>query len=129
VTRWTAEDVARVHDRLRQSIAAPLAPAPAKRSKYGNSKILYQGIIYDSKHELECYKAFELQRIAGGIRAVIRQVSLTLPHTIRRIRIDFLVIENDGAHRWYDAKGFMTPEWAGKRDQVKTAYGIDINLI
>lgn len=131
--RWTMADAVAAQTRMesqpsRLQRASQSPPAP-KRGKYGNSKVEWQGQTFDSKHELEDFKAFELQRIAGAIRAVIRQVSMPLPASRRRIRIDFLVVENDLTHRYYDSKGFMTPAWASKRDQVRTAYGIDINLI
>ena len=125
MTRWTDADLAAVNHRLRAAVQSPPAP---KRQKYGNSKTTFQGQTFDSKHELETWKAFKAQELAGAIRAVIRQVSMPLPGTRRRIRIDFLVVENDGRHRWWDAKGYMAPEWALKRQQVRDAYGIDIEL-
>lgn len=130
--RWTDQDVARANGRLKEAIAAPLAIVPStppRPRKYHNHKVQWQGEWFDSGRELKHYRDFLLQRTAGAIRAVIRQVSMVLPHSHRRIRIDFLVIENDGAHRWYDSKGFMTPAWSAKRDQVLSAYGIDIKLI
>lgn len=131
-TRWTAEDVVRTNLRIRQSIEAPLGPVSGlipPRRKYKNRTTIFQGQQFDSERECEAWKNFELQRIAGAIRAVISQISLRLPGTRRRIRVDFLVIENDLAHRWYDAKGFETSEWRLKRQQVLDAYGITINLI
>lgn len=122
--RWTAQDVARVNGKLRGAIAAPLAP-----TKYGNRKVHFQGQKFDSGGELEAYKAFKLQELAGSIRSVIRQVSLPLQGSNRRIRLDFVTVENDGRIRWFDFKGYMTPAWASKRDQVQSAYGITIELI
>lgn len=129
--RWTADDITRVNKRLQQAIEAPLAPIlmPVKRPKYGNSKVQWQGYTFDSKKECEDFKSFEIQRIAGAIRSVIRQVSFQLPGTLHRIRVDFLVVENDGTHRWFDSKGFETEAWRNKREQVKTAFGIEIQLI
>jgi hypothetical protein len=134
VTRWNAFDLAIVATRLRQSIGRPLDISgdeviDRRRAKYRNTICEWQGQRFDSKLECQRFREFELQRIAGGIRAVIRQVSMPLPGSSHRIRIDFLVIENDGTHRYFDAKGFMTPAWSLKRDQVKTAYGIHIQLI
>jgi hypothetical protein len=59
----------------------------------------------------------------------VRQVSMPLPQSTRRIRIDFLVVELDGKVRWYDAKGFETAWWRSKRQQVLSAYGLTIELI
>lgn len=128
--RWTAEDVVRASVRIGERIAMPLnAAPPARPRKYKNRTTIFQGQQFDSERECEAWKNFELQRIAGAIRAVISQISLRLPGTRRRIRVDFLVIENDLTHRWYDAKGFETQAWALKRRQVLDAYGITIHLI
>lgn len=133
MTRWTLEDIARVNTRLRDQIANPLNVAgpliPLPRPKYGNTKVTFQGQKFDSEGELKAYKDLKLQELAGDIRSVIRQVSLPLQGSNRRMRIDFVVVENDGRIRWMDFKGFMTPEWASKRDQVQSAYGIAIELI
>lgn len=123
--RWTAEDLARVSTRLRGAIATPLE----QRSKYGNRKVEFQGQKFDSAGELEAYKAFKLQELAGAIRSVIRQVSLPLQGSNRRIRLDFATVENDGRIRWFDFKGYVTAAWASKRDQIQSAYGITIEII
>ena len=122
--RWTAEDLARVSSNLRGAIATPL-----HRPKYGNARVSFQGQKFDSQGELEAYKAFKLQELAGAIRSVIRQVSMPLQGSGRRIRLDFVVVENDGRIRWFDFKGYITPAWASKRDQVQSAYGITIEII
>lgn len=127
MTRWSEADLAKVAPRLRQAIQAPAAGS-RDRGKYGNSKCEFQGQTFDSKAELEEWKLLKAQELTGSIRAVIRQVSMPLPGTRRRIRVDFLIVENDGRQRWRDKKGFMTPEWAGKRQQVREAYGIEIEL-
>ena len=135
--RWTEEDVAKINARIRHAVQDPLKPTPRpytfrprKYKKYGNDKTEHNGLQFDSKKEFRDWQALELQRVAGGIRGLIRQVSLPLPGAkVRRIRIDFLVIENDGTHRWYDSKGYQTAGWAVKRDLVRDAYGIEIQLL
>ncbi len=133
--RLTPEQYQRISSQIRQRIATPLEPRPAlevidkRRGKYFNEKVDWQGHRFDSKRELEKFKEFELQRAAGQIRACVRQVSFQLPGTHRRIRIDFMVVENDGMVHWYDAKGFETQAWNLKRAQVKDAFGIHIQLI
>jgi uncharacterized protein YodC (DUF2158 family) len=98
-------------------------------SKYGNTRCTWQEEEFASERERDAYKAFKLQELSQTIRSVAREVSMRLPGTHRRIRIDFLVVENDGRCRWYDAKGIMTQAWALKRDLVKDGYGISIELI
>jgi Protein of unknown function (DUF1064) len=134
MSRWSEADLARVSLKLRQAVAQPLEPTTGfqkadRRRKYRNKPLHFQGQNFDSQREFEKWKDFELQRIAGAIRSVIRQVSMPLPGTSRRIRVDFLVIEPDGKHVWYDAKGFETEAWRLKRQQVFDAYGITIHLI
>jgi hypothetical protein len=135
--RLTPEQFERVNAHIRQRIANPLEARSEPTveivnrslSKYRNDRIEAQGLTFDSKREYEAFKAFELQRLSGAIRACVRQVSFQLPGTNRRIRIDFMVVENDGMIHWYDAKGFETQAWNLKRIQVKDAFGINIQLI
>jgi hypothetical protein len=127
VTRWTEED-------LRALLAKPPLSAHAvngtsHRAKYHNEKCTWNGLKFDSHKELEDYRNFKFQETAGAIRSVIRQVSFPLSGTTRRIRVDFMVVELDGRIRWFDSKGFVTPEWSSKRDQVRQAYGIEIEII
>jgi hypothetical protein len=125
MSRWTAEEYARYQSRLG---AAAKAPLPATlHSKYHNSKITHQGQTFDSKHEFRTYQDLKAQQLLGAIRAVIRQVSMPLPDSRRRIRIDFLIIDNDGSQRWLDAKGYITKEWAVKAAIAEQAYGIKIS--
>lgn len=103
-------------------------PPLKRQNKYNAKKTEFQGQMFDSKHELERWQEFELQKTLGAIRAVVRQVSMPLPGTRRRIRVDFLIVENDGQQRWFDAKGFENAISKLKRDQVREAYGITIEL-
>jgi len=133
--RWTEEDLARINSRLRRAISAPLDVVPTaevidkRRSKYRNERQEWQGRSFDSKHELAKFKEYELERVAGKIRAVVRQVSFQLPGTHRRIRVDFMLVQNNGRIDFVDAKGFATKEWELKRDQVKEAFGITIQTV
>lgn len=126
--RWTEADVRNATGRIQQLIATA-TEGRQSRSKYNNIRCVFQGETFDSKRELERYKEFKLQQLAGEIRAVVRQVSFCLPGTKRRIRIDFLVVELDGRNHWYDAKGYETEAWKLKRVLVKDALGIEIKLI
>lgn len=124
MTRWSESDV----DAARSRMAGYERPRAAKRSKYRNVKVNFQGQTFDSKAELAQWQVFEEQRIFGAIRSVVRQVSMPLPGTRRRHRIDFLIIENSGGHRWYDKKGMDTAIGQLKRQQVFDAYGITIEI-
>lgn len=98
-------------------------------SKYRNVKTVVGGERFDSKREARHHQELVLRMRAGQIRAVIRQVSIPLPSGKRRMRLDFVVIENDGRVRWLDSKGFATKEWLVKRDEVEAAYGIKIETM
>lgn len=128
--RWTEADLAKVNARLKGDMHLPVPAGGVRRpAKYRNRKVQHQGQKFDSQRECDAWKAFRLQELHGGIRAVIRQVSMPMPASHRRIRIDFLIIENNGMHRWFDAKGYPTAEFKLKADIVKSAYGITIELI
>lgn len=133
MTRWTAQQATEVKERLARAISQPLLPianpVQRKRGKYGNQRTVFQGQKFDSGREERVWRDLQTQWLAGAIRAVIRQVSMPLPQSTRRIRVDFLLVELDGKTRWLDAKGFETAWWKSKRDQVKSAYGIEIELI
>jgi len=121
-----------MRDRITQPLNIPTQGhelIDKRRPKYRNEKQDWQGQTFDSKHELKCFKDFELERIAGKIRAVVRQVSFQLPGTHRRIRVDFMLVQPDGRIRWVDAKGFETKDWLLKRDQVREAFGISIETV
>lgn len=100
-----------------------------KRSKYDNRRVSFQGQSFDSQRELADWKHFEQQRVDGYIRAVVRQVSMPLLGSTRRIRIDFMIVERNGAIRFYDSKGYDTPLGKLKRQQVFETYGIEVRLI
>jgi hypothetical protein len=133
VTRWTAQQATEVKQRLERAIRQPLMPianpVQRKRGKYGNQRTVFQGQKFDSGREEKVWRDLQVQWLAGAIRAVVRQVSMPLPQSTRRIRVDFMLVELDGKVRWLDAKGFETAWWRSKRDQVKSAYGIEIELI
>lgn len=126
MTRWSEADLAQVNAQIRGQLAQPLLHTPGK---YGNTRCTWQGMKFDSQHERDKFREFELERIAGKIRAVVRQVSMPMYGSSRRIRLDFMIVENDGRIRWVDAKGYPTKEWLLKRDQVQQVYGITIETI
>ena len=127
--RWTEADLATVSRRLTAAIGAPLDPKHVVRQKYGNRRVEFNGLKFDSKTELADHQAFLRQQVTGAIRGVARQVSIPLPGTNRRIRIDHMIVENDGRIRFYDSKGFDNAMGQLKRQQVLDGYGIKVELI
>jgi len=119
----------RLSDLAPEYQAQARAAGAVSESKYRNERVEFQGQKFDSRHELVVYLERQRQALEGSIRAVVRQVSLPLPGSTRRIRVDFMIVGNDGRIRWEDAKGFETEAWRLKRQVVRDAYGIEIELV
>ena len=111
------------------------------RSKYGNRKCQYNGIEFDSKHEMERYKDLYLLQKAGEIKNLRTQVAFMLipeqretshelykagPHKGEKkpgkllerkceYVADFVYITKDGNYVVEDAKGVRTKEYMIKR--------------
>jgi hypothetical protein len=89
------------------------------QSKYKNLKASYDSPlwgtrIYDSKAEAQTAAELDRQVMAGLIRSWIPQVSFPVPKITERLRLDFVIIENDGKVRFADKKGVVTPQWQTK---------------
>lgn len=121
-----------------------------KRNKYGNSKVLSGGKIYDSKAEARRGAELEALASAGEITGLRRQVSFELipaqrePDTIGKrggtIRgrlleravnyvADFVYINRDGDTIVEDVKGMRTPEYILKRKLMLYVHGIRVREI
>lgn len=102
-----------------------------RRSKYGNIKTEVDGELADSKHEAECYKAFQLQVKGGLYRAVLFQVPFLLPGGVV-YKADFVTLNNDGTYTVYDAKSEATRKdkaYRIKNRQMKNCLNIEIKEI
>lgn len=72
-------------------------PVLVKSSKYRNVKVEHEGMKFDSKHELQCWKNLKLREKAGEIGQLHRQVSFPLVVSgvhIGKFTADFVWIEN-----------------------------------
>lgn len=114
---------------LNANLAGGLSAAGAKRGKYGNHHVEYDGRKFDSKLEMKRYIDLERLKQAKLIRGFAHQVSVPLPSGKRRMIIDFMIVENDGRIRWEDAKGMPTKDWLVKRDELQHALGIEIKCV
>lgn len=127
--RMTTEQLA-AYESKRGASAAAVAPCSApKRSKMGNRSVVWNGIKFPSGRQLKNHQAFLAQHAAGAIRGYMSEVSIRLPGTTRRVRIDHVVVQLDGFIKWYDSKGFLTPNASLKYKQIQDAYGIEVVLI
>lgn len=70
---------------------------PVKPNKYRNVKVEYEGMKFDSKHELKCWQDLELREKAGEITGLCRQVPFQLivnGRHIGKFTADFTWYEN-----------------------------------
>jgi hypothetical protein len=105
-----------------------IAPAPGKRSKYGNVKTVVDGVEYDSKREAARAGELALMQKAGEIRGFAEQVRFLLADRVTYIA-DFVVLNNDGTYTVEDAKGFRTDVYKLKRRLMRSVHGIEIKEV
>ena len=117
------------------------------RRKYGNEKVSYDGMIFDSKKEYKRYRELLLLERAGAIHDLQRQVKFILIHTQREpdrrgprggvikgkllekevsYIADFVYLDGTGKKVVEDTKGMRTKEYIIKRKLMLHIYGIKI---
>lgn len=118
-------------------------------SKYRNKKCVVDGIVYDSKKEMQRHTELKLLEQAGEITDLQRQVEFLLipeqrePDTIGKrggvkkgklierkccYIADFVYIEN-GERVVEDTKGIRTKDYVIKRKMMLAKYGIRIREV
>ena len=119
-----------------------------KRSKYGNRKVLRDGIKFDSEREAARFTELEVLRAMGKIRDLRLQANFTLVEgytTIKGERIKPMVYRADfvyeratepdcnGTVHWQreveDAKGVKTKDYLLKKKLMQDKYGITIREV
>jgi hypothetical protein len=108
--------------------AAPAEGEPPRRSKYGNSAAVVDGIRFDSKREAAYYEQLKLRQLAGDVLMFLLQVPLRLKGGTRYV-VDFLVFERDGKARWIDVKGVETQVFRIKKREIEATYPIQIEIV
>lgn len=102
---------------------------PQRRSKYGNKRVIVDGMAFDSQHEADYYFAELLPRKQNGeLKLLLRQVPFELPGGIKYIA-DFFTVDRAGEIAVIDAKSEATRKnrvYINKRKQIKAIYGLDI---
>lgn len=118
-------------------------------AKYGNKKVIIDGIVFDSKKEAMRWKALSLLEKAGAIQNLTRQVKFVLipaqrePGTMGKrggliqgkliekecsYKADFFYMEN-GVPVVEDVKGYRTEVYKIKRKLMLYVHGIKIKEI
>lgn len=103
-----------------------------RKSKYGNSKVSYNGIIFDSKKELNHYLEYQDMLSKRLILSYQRQVKYILQDkfkdmdgkTIREISYiaDHVIEHLNGSIEVIDSKGFKTQVFKLKMKLFKKRY-------
>ena len=111
----------------RESVKEP------KRSKYGNKKVVVDGIEFDSIAEGKHYSELKLLERAGEIVDVElqRPFALTISgFLICTYRCDFSYIsKKDGRFHVVDCKGVRTKDFIIKKKLMKAILGIDVEEV
>lgn len=110
----------------------------AKKPKYGNRKVIRDGITFDSTKEARRWSELLLLERAGAIQNLRRQVKYELIPSQRiagkvveracTYIADFVYSEN-GVEVVEDTKGFKTPEYVIKRKLMLWRHGIRIREV
>lgn len=120
-----------------------------RKSKYGNHKVIHDGMKFDSQRELNRWLELKLLERAGEIRSLRRQVKYQLipaqrePDTIgprggvhkgkliepEVAYIADFVYEQDGREVVEDAKGFKTDAYLLKRRMMLYIHGIRVREV
>lgn len=114
-------------------------PRP-RTPKYGNKKVEYNGIKFDSKKECRRYRELCLLQQAGQIYNLQLQVPYVLADRVKfkgaertrpalRYVADFVYCTPQGKTVVEDAKGAKTEGYKIKKHLMKTVHGIDIKEV
>ena len=103
----------------------------SKPSKYGNKKVEYDGIKFDSKRECQRYQQLKLMLKAGEISGLELQKKFELTPKNNRFRAmhyvaDFVYLDKNKNLIVEDSKGFRTKEYKLKQKLMFHVHGIEI---
>ena len=110
------------------------APEAPKRSKYGNKRVVIDGITFDSQAEGDRWVQLRALEASGSISNLRRQVRYELAPAVKvqgrkrppiRYIADF-EYEKDGKTVTEDKKGFKTEIYKLKRHLMMAVHGIEV---
>lgn len=102
------------------------------RSKYGNRKVMYKGMRFDSILEYRRYIVLEDAQTKGLITNLERQVRYSLDVNgshICDIILDFRYHRTNYGTITEDAKGIVTPDWRIKAKLFSALYHKDVRIV
>lgn len=120
-----------VSDRLKLEQIRDQTRAAQKpvKMKYGNKRVIIDGIQFDSKKEADHYSKLKLLEKAGKITGLSLQVKYPFIHNEVKIAsyiADFTWYDEQGKFIVCDVKGFRTAIYRLKKKMMKAYYGFDI---
>lgn len=117
--------------RISNALAASLTSKTAKRSKYGNVKVHFGDMVFDSRREFNRFMILRTMDAAGLISDLKRQVRFPLKvgdKLVCTYVADFTYSEN-GALVVEDAKGHRTREYINKAKLFEAIHGFPIREV
>lgn len=109
-----------------------------KQNKYKNKKVIYNGIKFDSKKEMDYYIKLKMLEKAGKIKDLRLQVPFIVLETFRlndktykktKYIADFVYSDEEGKYHVVDTKGVRTDVYKLKKKLMAWKYGIEIEEI
>lgn len=145
----TSADLARLGPQAQKQVLDKLAGTQKpQKSKYGNRKVVCEGIKFDSEREAARFGELKVLRAMGKIRNLRLQANFTLVEgytTIEGERIKPMVYRADfvyeratepdcnGTVHWLreieDVKGMKTKDYLLKKKLMQDKYGITIREV
>jgi hypothetical protein len=141
--RWTPEQLKDYESKVGRPLLVQrpreAGTEPAKKAKYNNKKVEWNGILFDSRRELDRYLDLLAEVQAGNIGDLMRQVTFVLAPAVHmegnarktpalRYVADFIYVRH-GRLVVEDAKGMKTRAYLQKKHLMKTVHGIDIKEV
>jgi hypothetical protein len=111
-------------DLARANPSLTVEDAP-KRSKYGNRRTEYGGMVYDSQKEASRAVELDLLKRTGEVLCWMPHVVFPLSKGVS-YEADFVVVYTDWHVEVEDVKGFRTKEYRIKAKLFKEKYGREI---
>ena len=109
-----------------------------KQNKYRNKKVVYNGIKFDSKKEMNYYIKLKMLEKAGKIKDLRLQVPFVVLETFKlndktykktKYIADFTYYDKEGKYHVVDTKGVRTDVYKLKKKLMAWKYGIEIEEI
>ena len=109
-----------------------------KQNKYKNKKVVYNGMKFDSKKEMDYYIKLNMLEKAGKIKDLRLQVPFVVLETFKlndktykktKYIADFTYYDKEGKYHVVDTKGVRTDVYKLKKKLMAWKYGIEIEEI